>query len=95
MSKICPYCEKSIEIYCDEFIDGETSNQKCEYCGKVFAFGVKIVTEYHLKKAPCLNGGEHDWELSYTFPGCRHWVECKNCGKSRSCSQIELQELIK
>ena len=38
MKETCPYCGKTVEIYCAGFKSGETYEQECEHCGRIFAF---------------------------------------------------------
>jgi len=67
----CPYCEKWNEINHDDgygYEEGETYEQTCDHCGKIFVYTTSIHFYYDAKKAPCKNGGEHDWKKIDGWP---------------------------
>jgi hypothetical protein len=83
----CPYCGADIEINHDDgygTYEDVTYQQECSKCGKIFVFTTSIVLYYRLKKAPCLNGGEHKWKDINC--GNEHFVYrriCEYCGEFR------------
>lgn len=44
---------------------------------------------YEVDKADCLNGGEHVWELTPTFPKYYATMQCKCCGERRQLTEEE------
>lgn len=67
----CPYCGEWQDICHDDgygYDEYTVYNQECEYCDKTFVFRIIIFLDYEAKKAPCLNGGEHNWENIKGYP---------------------------
>ena len=67
----CPYCDKWQEINHDDgygYEEDQTFEQECGDCEKVFVYTTFIWFSYKAGKAPCLNGGEHDWQKIKGFP---------------------------
>jgi uncharacterized protein YbaR (Trm112 family) len=78
----CPYCNKSFNHdYDDPPEDNEIVELNCPNCEKNFTARASWSLDYFdEKKAPCLNGGEHEFEPVFHAP--RHWpdwIRCKNC----------------
>lgn len=84
----CPYCGKGQEINHDDgmgYEENEAHMQECEYCEKVFVFHTSILFYYEAIKAPCANGGEHDWRKITGYPE-EHFVgkqRCQVCEEER------------
>ena len=67
----CPYCETPQNINHDDdygYQEGELHEQQCSNCEKYFTYTTSISYYYNAYKADCLNGGEHDWKPTVTFP---------------------------
>ena len=95
MNVECPYCEKNIDINHDDgfgYEEGVKHQTECPYCEKSFVFETAIVYYAEPQKADCLNGGNHDFKLTSTFP--REWskMECSMCGKRRDLTDEELTQ---
>lgn len=78
----CPYCNADVEINHDDgqgYDEDKIHDQECGACGRVFAFTTSISFFYELKKADCLNGGEHKFkQVTTTAPWDLLW--CQDCG---------------
>ncbi len=79
----CPYCNADIEIVHDDgygYEEDGTFEQTCHACDKTFAFTTSIHLYYETTKAPCLNGGEHDWYKVVQCPKPPNPIyRCRNC----------------
>lgn len=83
----CPYCLHDQEICHDDGFGYEESTphqQECPNCGKIFVFYTEISFYYEAFQADCLNGGEHDYQSSYTYPIRFTTSKCTICGKTRN-----------
>jgi hypothetical protein len=88
----CPYCEAEQEINHDDgygYSGDEIYKQECSDCGKIFTYTTSITYCYNAEEAECLNGGEHDWELSTTYPKFFSTMICKMCGNRRELTPEE------
>lgn len=85
MSEIsCPYCGKSQDISHDqEFEDGELFELECDSCEKNFVYTVAISFHYESAEADCLNGSEHTFEWTKTYPIKYSRMRCVDCGLER------------
>lgn len=82
----CPYCEKELDINHDDgfgYEEGVTHQMECKHCDKSFVFTTSISFYYDPEKADCLNGGEHNYELTHTFPKPWSKMRCSMCDKKR------------
>lgn len=82
----CPYCGKYIEINHDDgygFEEDELHQQECDYCEKTFTYTTYISFSHTTFKADCLNGGEHVWEKTKTFPPEFARLRCIMCGEEK------------
>ena len=81
----CPYCGADVEINHDDgygYDESDMHQQECE-CGKTFAYFTAIHFTYRTYKADCLNGGEHDYRKTATYPPEFARLRCKMCGDER------------
>lgn len=82
----CPYCGEENEIdHSDGFgyAENETHQMQCEHCEKYFVFTTGVVYVFYPEKADCLNGAEHSWELTHTYPNEFSKMHCSQCDKRR------------
>lgn len=78
----CPYCGADVNINHDDgygYEEGDQHQQECE-CGKMFTYFTAIHFTYKAYKADCLNGGEHNYCKTDTYPHEFARMRCKECG---------------
>lgn len=88
----CPYCEKEFNICHDDgfgYAEGVKHHIECPNCEKSFVFETSISFDYEPSVADCLNGEEHDWKLTRTYPKAFSRMECSMCGDLRELTQEE------
>jgi len=93
----CPYCESWQEINHDDGVGYEEDvlhQQECRDCNKVFTFSTGIIYCYTAYKADCLNGEEHQWRKTNTYPRQFSKWECEICEKTRPLSAQEMLEAM-
>jgi len=86
MSVNCPYCEADIEINHDDgsgYSEDELHTQECPKCEKSFAFYTSIHFSYSVRKADCLNDGNHNYERTKTYPPEFAVMRCVMCGDEK------------
>jgi len=89
----CPYCDAEQEINHDDgrgYAEDETHQQQCSECDKHFTFTTSISYYYEAQKADCLNGAEHDWKPTHTFPKEYTKMRCVMCDEERKPSESEM-----
>lgn len=60
----CPYCDTYQEPP-DECHEQDVPHEcECEKCGMIFIFYVDYYPSYRENKAPCLNDGDHKYEIT-------------------------------
>jgi len=80
----CPECGHEFDI-CNDDGHGcdpsDTYQEKCPKCNKYFVFTVDWSPTYYELKAPCLNGGKHEWEKIHGVPEIyfENKYRCKYC----------------
>jgi endogenous inhibitor of DNA gyrase (YacG/DUF329 family) len=82
----CPYCGAGVEINHDDgygYSEDDTHKQECGECGKTFAYTTTICFYYRPRKANCLNGGEHQYEKTKTYPPEYARLRCTACGHEK------------
>lgn len=90
----CPYCTRAIDICHDDgqgYAEDEIHEQECEHCGKTFVFTTMIHFSYNTKKAPCLNGEEHEYRDSPIYPFYPEAKRCKHCGHEERGKYVEFK----
>jgi hypothetical protein len=93
----CPYCGTSQEICHDDgygYTENEMHQQECGDCDKTFVFETRIIFSYIAGKAECLNGGEHYYKPTITYPKIRTRMECMTCWDKRECTPEEMAEVL-
>ena len=88
----CPYCGEALDIDHDDdygYEENEKHMQCCKHCNKTFAFTTQICFVCEASKAPCLNGEDHEYEETNTYPRCFRRLECKHCGDRKQVEGIE------
>lgn len=86
----CPYCG---EEQTDPDLGGAdqetTIIHECESCGKSFTFSYSLSIDYESAEAPCLNGDEHSWSCSWTYPEYLKKMRCIYCDEARELTDEE------
>lgn len=77
---ICPYCDKGMENPDDCYEPNTLYEEECPHCGLNFVFEVEYSITYNTKQASCLNGGNHDYKKTDTFPIEFTRLRCTMCG---------------
>lgn len=93
----CPYCGADIEINHDDgygYEQNELHQQECWGCGRVFTYTTGITYFYETFKANCLNGGEHEWLPTITFPKEYTRMHCAACDKKRKPTEEEMKLIM-
>lgn len=91
----CPYCENVVEINHDGYglEEGVFHNQECPYCEKYFVYQTIITFNYDTYKADCLNGSEHEFKYTTTFPMEFTEKKCIYCGEREKLLPEEIEKL--
>jgi hypothetical protein len=93
----CPYCNAELDINHDDGRGYEEGVKHIEYCGKCekeFVYQTSIIFHYDVEKADCLNGSEHDYKPTNTYPKEYTDMECVMCGKRRSPTEQEMNNIL-
>lgn len=88
----CPYCEKELDINHDDnfgYQEGVKHHMECYHCEKSFVFETSISFYYEPEKADCLNGSEHDYQLTHTYPKEFSKMRCSMCDDERGLTDEE------
>jgi transcription elongation factor Elf1 len=88
----CPYCEKELDICHDDgfgYEEGVKHQIECPHCEKSFVFETSITFYYEPEKADCLNDGQHDHQLTHTYPKEFSTMRCSMCGDEREMTEDE------
>lgn len=91
----CPYCGQPQDINHDDgysYKEGHIYEQECEFCGNKFAFNTQISYSHDAWAAPCLNDGEHKWQLYTTLPAIYGYMRCEYCGEERRLTDAECKQ---
>jgi len=93
----CPYCDAEVEINHDDgkgYSENEIHQHECDNCGKTFVFTTAIIYSYNTQQADCLNGEEHNYEPTNTYPRKHTRMQCTMCGEQREPTGFELSEIL-
>ena len=91
----CPYCDKPQEICHDDgygYEEGTKHNQQCSDCEKTFVYITTITFSYDTEQAECLNGAEHNWKPTHTYPREYTRLECLQCGEEKRPTDCEKEK---
>lgn len=93
----CPYCDAEQEIEPDDGYgceEGVRYEQQCGECDKYFIFTASISYYYESEKADCLNGAEHDFKPTKTYPREHTKMECSMCEERRNPTDEEMKLIL-
>lgn len=82
----CPYCGEEIEICHDDghgLDEDRLHEDQCPHCDKRFVFSTFISVSHEAEKADCLNGSDHDYQPTSTYPPERRRLRCSVCGEEK------------
>ena len=88
----CPYCGKEIDICHDDgygYEEDVLHEQYCGACDKYFTYTTSISFYYETYKADCLNGSEHKFKPTKTFPIEFTEMKCEDCEERRKPTEEE------
>lgn len=84
----CPYCGDGQNINHDDgygYEEDTYHQQQCHDCERYFIFTTSILYLYDVKKAECLNDGNHDFQKIVGYPE-RYFINkfrCSICGEEK------------
>jgi len=85
----CPYCRKEFNLPKDNNYQNDVKYKiQCPRCKKGFVFQLYDI-DYLVTKAPCLNGGKHDYQLIKILPEEESKMRCSICNKERELTGEE------
>ena len=93
----CPYCGHEQEVCHDDgqgYAEDETHEMECYQCEKSFVFTTGIILVYSPSKADCMNGGEHTYKPTNTYPKEYTKMYCTQCDDTRKPTDEELAEIL-
>jgi hypothetical protein len=93
----CPYCNAEQDINHDDgygYEEGVLHQQHCGHCNNIFVYETCISFDYEVNKADCLNGGEHTWQPTCSFPKEFSQMHCRMCDEVRQPTEDELSKII-
>ena len=91
----CPYCGEGQEINHDGgygYEEDRTHEQECGNCEKTFIFTTSISFDYEAEKADCLNGENHKYARTNTYPRIWARLQCKVCGSEKALPEAFREE---
>lgn len=82
---VCPYCGYQQDVDHEDFSrrEDELFQHECYSCDKMFVYSLDVQISFKARRADCLNGGEHLWEKTQTFPVEFSVMRCNYCGKEK------------
>lgn len=93
----CPYCDAELDVCHDDGFGYEESvnhQMECGKCGKTFVFQTSISFYYEPSKADCLNGCDHHFLPTHTYPKQFTKMECQMCGERRIPTDEEMTSIM-
>ena len=97
MDILCPYCGKEQDIEHDGgygYEENEVHKQQCGECDKYFTYTTSISFYYDAEKADCLNGDEHNFFPTKTYPKQYSLMRCEDCGEERIPTTEEMTKIL-
>ena len=94
----CPYCGIADDINHDDgqgYEEDVLHEQWCGNCDKNFTYTTSISFYHEAYKADCLNGSEHKFEATKTYPVECTKMKCRDCEETRDPTEKEWIEIKK
>lgn len=88
----CPYCGGQQNIDHDDgygYEEDVVHQQQCCDCDMIFTYTTSIIYHYNTQKADCLNGSEHKWKPTLTYPKFATKLRCETCDEEREPTKEE------
>ncbi len=86
----CPYCGKGMEICHDDRHEEDVIyEEECPHCEKNFVFTISYSINHYPAKADCLNGAEHRYKPTITYPKEFSRLRCEDCGHEKPMPKVE------
>ena len=82
----CPYCSETMDDPDECYEPDVTYEHECPHCEKNFVFTVDYIRTYSANKADCLNGGEHNYQKTKTYPPEYARMRCTMCDDEKPVS---------
>ncbi|MFZ2809426.1 MAG: hypothetical protein WAZ60_23830 [Desulfosalsimonadaceae bacterium] len=92
----CPYCGAGLEINHDDgygYEEDKVYQQECSSCLKNFIFTTEICISHEAEKADCLNGADHKYKRTITYPKWAARDRCTMCGDEIPLPEEERRRL--
>lgn len=92
-----PYCGVPQDINHDDgygYREDVRHEQQCHSCDKIFVYTTSISFYYEAEKADCLNGSEHNFQPTRTYPKEYSQMKCTICDTERECTKEEMQQIL-
>lgn len=86
-NELCPYCGTDIDVaHDDPWVEDDLYEAQCPNCEKYFTYTMSVSVHFDLRKADCLNGGNHALKVyTYSFEGDVYYhIQCNSCGVTRN-----------
>lgn len=93
----CPYCKAEQEICHDDgygYEEDEVHQQECWACEKLFVYTTSISFYYQAYRADCLNGAEHKFRATTTYPIECTRMRCVDCDLERQPTEDEMKKIL-
>jgi len=79
----CPYCGKE-QLHIDsDYGQDDESEYECEHCEKNFMLHASWEISFSSRKADCLNGGEHNYEITKHCAEIFRVLRCSMCNDEK------------
>ena len=94
----CPYCGAEQDICHDDgygYEEDRMFDQTCHECDRTFIFTTSIRFLYEVSKADCLNGDEHKYKPTHTYPVEYTKMRCAVCDRARACTTEEMEQVLR
>ncbi len=93
----CPYCKEPIEVCHDDGFgcnDGERYQMECPHCEKYLVFTTSISIDHEPAKADCLNGSDHHYSETKTWPRQFSRLRCEDCDHETALPPERMEILL-
>lgn len=92
----CPYCNHDIDLRLDDgfgYDEDVKWQYECPSCEKSFYFTTTISISHEAFPAPCIDSGEHNFEMTWTIPRKYSRLRCAVCGSEKAATREEIEAI--